>query len=161
MSDHAAAPVSEEPLAGRRILVVEDEAMIALLIQDLLADLGTTVVGPAARIEEALALARTAEIDLAALDLNLGGEPVYPVAEALAISRGEIPNPDDAVPPAAPVEVLKDKPIRGKNARPKGPSQKIREWLDLRAPEEDLSSPPAPSPPASPPPAGASRTPRR
>lgn len=83
MSD-TAPPLTEEPLAGRRVLVVEDEAMIALLIQDLLADLGTVVVGPAARIEEALALARTAEIDLAALDLNLGGEPVYPVAEALA-----------------------------------------------------------------------------
>jgi CheY-like chemotaxis protein len=79
-----ASAFPEEPLAGRRVLVVEDEAMIALLIQDMLADLGTTVVGPAARIDEALALARSAEIDLAALDLNLGGEPVYPVAEALA-----------------------------------------------------------------------------
>jgi CheY-like chemotaxis protein len=77
-------PLLKEPLAGRRILIVEDEAMIALLIEDVLADLGTIVVGPAGRIEEALALARSAEIDLAALDLNLGGEPVYPVAEALA-----------------------------------------------------------------------------
>ena len=79
-----ASPSSEEPLAGRRILVVEDEAMIALLIEDVLSDLGTTVVGPVARVDEALALARSAEIDLAALDLNLGGDPVYPVAEALA-----------------------------------------------------------------------------
>ena len=75
---------SEEPLAGRRILIVEDEAMIALLIEDVLTDLGSTVVGPAARLDEALALARSAEVDLAALDLNLAGDPVYPVAEALA-----------------------------------------------------------------------------
>ena len=75
---------SGEPLAGRRILIVEDEAMIALLIEDVLTDLGSTVVGPAARLDEALALARSAEVDLAALDLNLAGDPVYPVAEALA-----------------------------------------------------------------------------
>lgn len=83
MNDPASTS-SDEPLAGRRILIVEDEAMIALLIQDVLTELGTTVIGPAARIEEALALARSAQIDLAALDLNLGGNPVYPVAEALA-----------------------------------------------------------------------------
>jgi CheY-like chemotaxis protein len=75
---------SAEPLAGRRILIVEDEAMIALLIEDVLTDLGSTVVGPAARLDEALALARSAEVDLAALDLNLAGDAVYPVAEALA-----------------------------------------------------------------------------
>jgi CheY-like chemotaxis protein len=77
-------PADGEPLAGRRILIVEDEAMIALLIEDVLTDLGSTVVGPASRVEEALEFARSAEIDLAALDLNLGGDPVYPVAEALA-----------------------------------------------------------------------------
>jgi CheY-like chemotaxis protein len=82
-----ASPSSEEPLAGRRILIVEDEAMIALLIEDVLTDLGATVVGPAARLDEALPLARSAEVDLAALDLNLAGDPVYPVAEVLA-ARG-------------------------------------------------------------------------
>lgn len=78
---HSSSP---EPLAGRRILIVEDESMIALMIQDVLADLGSVVVGPAARIETALELATTAPIDLAVLDLDLVGEPVYPVAEALA-----------------------------------------------------------------------------
>ena len=79
------APSSlEEPLAGRRVLIVEDEAMIALLIQDVLTDLGSTVVGPASRIEEALELARSSALDLAALDLNLAGNPVYPVAQVLA-----------------------------------------------------------------------------
>ena len=73
-----------EPLAGRRILIVEDEAMIALLIQDVLANLASEVVGPAARIDTALALAVAEPIDLAVLDLNLAGELVYPVAEALA-----------------------------------------------------------------------------
>lgn len=76
-----------EPLAGRRILIVEDEAMIGWLIRDLLADLGAWVVGPLARIEEAVERARLEEIDLAALDLNVAGHPVYPVAEALA-ARG-------------------------------------------------------------------------
>lgn len=82
---HSSSP---EPLAGRRILIVEDESMIALMIalmiQDVLADLGSVVVGPAARIETALELATTAPIDLAVLDLNLVGESVHPVAEALA-----------------------------------------------------------------------------
>jgi CheY-like chemotaxis protein len=73
----------QEPLAGRRVLIVEDEAMIALLIQDVLTELGSTVVGPASRIEEAIELARSSPLDLAALDLNLAGSPVYPVAEIL------------------------------------------------------------------------------
>ena len=80
----APSPSLQEPLAGRRVLIVEDEAMIALLIQDVLTDLGSMVVGPAARIEEALELARSSPLDLAALDLNLGGTPVYPVAQILA-----------------------------------------------------------------------------
>ncbi len=71
-------------LAGRRVLVVEDEMMIAMLVEDMLAELGCSVVGPAHALEAALDLARTeVEIDAALLDVNLAGEPVFAVADAL------------------------------------------------------------------------------
>jgi CheY-like chemotaxis protein len=81
--------VSEPPAtAGLRILLVEDEAMVAMIIEDTLNDLGCEIVGPMSNIERALAAARTTErIDGAFLDVNLRGELVYPVAEALA-ARG-------------------------------------------------------------------------
>jgi CheY-like chemotaxis protein len=71
-------------LAGRRILVVEDELMIAMLVEDMLTELGCAVVGPAHALAEALDLARTeVGLDAALLDVNLGGQPVFPVADAL------------------------------------------------------------------------------
>jgi CheY-like chemotaxis protein len=71
-------------LAGRRILVVEDEMMIAMLVEDMLADLGCAVVGPAHALDAALELARTEiGLDAALLDVNLGGQPVFAVADAL------------------------------------------------------------------------------
>lgn len=70
--------------AGRRVLVVEDEAMIAMLVEDMLGDLGCTVVGPAHTIAEASALIETAgALDAALLDVNLGGTPVFALADAL------------------------------------------------------------------------------
>lgn len=72
---------------GKRVLLVEDEMLIALDTQDELQKAGCHVVGPVARLDAALATARTAEIDAAVLDVNLGGEYVWPVAEAL-IRRG-------------------------------------------------------------------------
>ncbi len=74
----------ETALAGRRVLVVEDEAMIAMLVEDMLADFGCVVVGPAQGLEDGLALARSgAEIDAALLDVNLAGQPVFALADAL------------------------------------------------------------------------------
>ena len=71
-------------LAGRRILVVEDEMMIAMLVEDMLLELGCTVVGPAHGLAEALALAQSEPgLDAALLDVNLAGQPVFPVADAL------------------------------------------------------------------------------
>ncbi|HZZ87641.1 MAG TPA: response regulator [Caulobacteraceae bacterium] len=71
-------------LAGRRVLVVEDEMMIAMLVEDMLAELGCAVVGPAHALDVALVLARTETgIDAALLDVNLGGQPVFAVADAL------------------------------------------------------------------------------
>lgn len=72
-----------ERLAGLRILVVEDEPLVAMLIEDLLLELGCTVVGPAATVAQALALADT-RLDGALLDVNLGAEQSYPVADKLA-----------------------------------------------------------------------------
>lgn len=70
-------------LQGLRVLVVEDEMMVSMLIEDMLTDLGCTVVGPASRLDEALELAGRAEIDCAVLDVNLGGQPIFPLADVL------------------------------------------------------------------------------
>jgi DNA-binding response OmpR family regulator len=70
-----------------RILVVEDEAMIAMLVEDMVLDFGSEVVGPAAKMEEALRLASHALLDAAILDVNVGGAVVFPVADVLR-SRG-------------------------------------------------------------------------
>ena len=71
-------------LVGRRVLVVEDEMMIAMLVEDMLADLGCAVVGPAHALDAALDLALTEpNLDAALLDVNLGGQPVFAVADAL------------------------------------------------------------------------------
>jgi len=71
-------------LTGRRVLVVEDEMMIAMMVEDMLAELGCSVVGPAHALDAALDLARTeSAIDAALLDVNLAGKPVFAVADAL------------------------------------------------------------------------------
>jgi len=70
-------------LAGLRVLVVEDEMMVSMLIEDMLSDLGCKVVGPASRLEEAIALVDSQEIDCAVLDVNLGGQPIFPLADIL------------------------------------------------------------------------------
>ncbi|RAK51525.1 response regulator [Phenylobacterium deserti] len=70
-------------LEGLRVLVVEDEMMVSMLIEDMLTDLGCTVVGPASRLDEALELAKGADLDCAVLDVNLGGQPIFPVADVL------------------------------------------------------------------------------
>lgn len=75
---------AEQVLAGKRVLIVEDEMLVALLIEDLLADLGCITVGPFRSVAHALEAARTEDLDLAVLDVNLDGERVYPVAEMLA-----------------------------------------------------------------------------
>ena len=70
-------------LAGLRVLVVEDEMMVSMLIEDMLTDLGCIVVGPAARLDEAIALTESEQIDCAVLDVNLGGQPIFPLADIL------------------------------------------------------------------------------
>lgn len=76
-----------ELLAGRRVLVVEDEMMVLINIEDALADFGCTSVAVAATVDQALTLIRTRDFDVALIDVNLGGQTSYPVADALA-TRG-------------------------------------------------------------------------
>nr|CAD6630212.1 response regulator [arsenite-oxidising bacterium NT-25] len=76
--------MSDNALIGLRILVVEDEALVCMLLEDMLADLGCDVVATAARLEEAVALAGRGGFDAAILDVNLGSERSYPVADMLA-----------------------------------------------------------------------------
>jgi CheY-like chemotaxis protein len=67
-----------------RILVVEDEILVAMNIEDMLLELGHEVAGIASRLGPALALAREAAFDAAMLDVNLAGESSFPVADLLA-----------------------------------------------------------------------------
>ena len=70
-------------LQGLRVLVVEDEMMVSMLIEDMLGDLGCTVIGPASRLDEAIELAMASTIDCAVLDVNLGGQPIFPLVDIL------------------------------------------------------------------------------
>lgn len=71
-------------LQGARVFVVEDEAAISMLLEDMLLDFGCTVVGPAARLATALEMAESETYEVAILDVNVAGEPIYPVAEVIA-----------------------------------------------------------------------------
>jgi DNA-binding response OmpR family regulator len=70
-------------LAGLRALVVEDEGGVALLIEDMLEQLGCDIAASIATLEKALAFARANTFDFAVLDVNLDGKPVFPLAELL------------------------------------------------------------------------------
>jgi CheY-like chemotaxis protein len=70
-------------LSGRRMLIVEDEPMVAWVLDDMLNDFGCTVVGTADRIEEALAMIAEEDIDAVVLDVNLRSVMSYPVADQL------------------------------------------------------------------------------
>jgi CheY-like chemotaxis protein len=70
-------------IAGKRILVVEDEAIVAAMLEDMLIDLGASVVGPALTIAKAWSLLASEEIDAAVLDVNVRGERIDAVADAL------------------------------------------------------------------------------
>jgi len=72
------------PTRSLRILLVEDEMLVAMLLEDLLVDIGHQVVGPLSDLGKAVEAARSEALDLAVLDVSLNGHEVYPVAEVLA-----------------------------------------------------------------------------
>jgi CheY-like chemotaxis protein len=74
-------------LSGRRVLVVEDEMMVLMLIEDMLADLGCESVTAAATVDQAFVLIDAQVFDAAMLDMNLNGHKSHAVADALA-ARG-------------------------------------------------------------------------
>jgi DNA-binding response OmpR family regulator len=70
-------------LQGMRVLVVEDDSIISMLIEDFLDTLGCEVVATAAQLEDGLSKANNTAIDVAVLDVNLHGQLSYPIALAL------------------------------------------------------------------------------
>ena len=94
-----------------RVVIIEDEVMLALLIEDMLHDLGHEVVGVAARLPQAMQLARLADMDLAIVDVNLAGRKSFAVADML--NERHIPfvfatgyGPPDVEPPYSSAFVL-------------------------------------------------------
>jgi len=73
--------------AKRRVLVVEDEVLVAMLVEEMLGQLGHEVVALSTHLEEAVRLAGSASFDFAVLDINLNGELSFPVADVL-LERG-------------------------------------------------------------------------
>ena len=73
-----------QPLSGRRVLIVEDESLVAMLLETILVDMECIPVGPASNIDDGEILARDTEnLDAALLDVNVAGRQVFPVAEVL------------------------------------------------------------------------------
>jgi len=70
-----------------KVLLVEDEALIAMLLEDLFADLGCEIAENPVQLDEAVTAAQSGDFDLALLDLNLSGSRTYPVADILT-ARG-------------------------------------------------------------------------
>ncbi|CAO3425182.1 Two-component system regulatory protein [Azospirillum doebereinerae] len=75
--------MSRDALLGKRVIVVEDELLVSLMLENMLSDLGCEVAGTTSRVEKALTLVSGGSFELAVLDVNIAGEMVYPVAEAL------------------------------------------------------------------------------
>ena len=70
-----------------RVLVIEDEVIVGMMVEDMLAELGCEVAAIATHFSQALELARTAAVDFAVLDVNLNGKQSFPIADMLA-ARG-------------------------------------------------------------------------
>ena len=81
--------MSKRELSNRKVLVVEDEMMIAMLIEDMLDEFGCRLVGPATSVPRALELIGNELIEIAILDLNLDGKDTYAIADAL--QRNNVP----------------------------------------------------------------------
>lgn len=74
-------------LSSRRVLVVEDEILILMMIEDMLTDLGCESIAVASKVDQAITLVEGQVFDAAMLDINLNGIPSYPIADALTARR--------------------------------------------------------------------------
>lgn len=76
---------AQDILTGAQVLVLEDETLVSMMVEDMLGDLGCEIVGPFARLDTALDFVAdgSPKIDVALLDVNLGGERSFPLAEVL------------------------------------------------------------------------------
>jgi CheY-like chemotaxis protein len=85
MSDQITAEFSEpnQPLAGVRLLLVEDEALVAMELEDLISSLGGEAVGPFGRVADALEALRRERVDGAVLDVRLDGDTTFQIADVL------------------------------------------------------------------------------
>ena len=75
--------LASKPLLGCRVLVVEDEMLLAMELESLLEEQGCAIIGPVSTVGRALSLLDNERVDVALLDLNLNGQPAAPVAAAL------------------------------------------------------------------------------
>jgi CheY-like chemotaxis protein len=82
--DAAAVPEGAPVPSGSRVLLVEDEFFVAIDVEDTLQSLGCETIGPFARLEVATEAARNERFEVAILDINLDGSPVFPLADELA-----------------------------------------------------------------------------
>lgn len=77
-------PIDAANLAGISVFVIEDESLVLVNLEDMLEDLGCVLVGPAMRLDQAESMLDHARgADIAVLDVNIGGQPVFPFAQKL------------------------------------------------------------------------------
>jgi CheY-like chemotaxis protein len=75
---------AEGDLSGRRVLVVEDESLVTMLIQDTLAEMACELIGVASRYTDAIEMAKSLSFDVAIVDVNLNGQTSFAIADSLA-----------------------------------------------------------------------------
>jgi CheY-like chemotaxis protein len=75
--------MDDQLLAGRRVLLIEDEMLVLMALEDMMGDFGCTSITVAGNLEDALAVVAAEPFDLATLDVNLNGQRSYPIADAL------------------------------------------------------------------------------
>lgn len=83
MHEAARLPAQKTDFAALRVLIVEDESIVSLLVEDMLIDIGCGQVQHAANVAQAMTVVEKAPPDAAVLDVNLTGQMVFPVAERL------------------------------------------------------------------------------
>jgi CheY-like chemotaxis protein len=92
MSDQITAEFCEpnQPLAGVRLLLVEDEGLVAMELEDMIGSLGGEVVGPFGRVADALEALRRERVDGAVLDVRLDGDTTFQIADVLSLAANPI-----------------------------------------------------------------------